>query len=570
MKKKKKNIKIIPVIYIILLGICIGYFAHSILFIKETVLFNIINSFLIIFLVASLFMNQITQKLFYKISTIIFIIGLISVNILNNYGVFTKKIDLLDNFVGLSINDILKWSEENNIKIEQIYEHSDNIDEFNIISQDISPNTPLNEIDSIKLIVSSGPNYDKIVIIPNLVGSDITELLKIKEKLLLNNINIEYVKSNESKNIIVSQSLKGQYSRNTQITFQVSLGNDINKEILMIDLIGKDLFDASIWLKQNSVNYEITYEFNDKERNTILSQDIKDGININTERDKLHLVVSKGQSITVPDLINMSNDEIINWISDNNLKIEFNEIFHTSISLGKVVTANYKKGDIVENGTLIKITTSKGQIIFPKVTTLQEIKTWASNYNIIINEEYATNSSVAKGNIISSTYKENDIVDPTKPISVIVSTGKPITVPNFYNMSKSEISSKCQSLGLVCTFYESSYSNINYNNAISQSVAANSTVTSGKTVSIGLSKGPAKTFTIKISAATIQSCIGDANCTITSLKSYFNSNYPGVTFNFTTATSSTFNNAGFIHENSNVTDGTKVTQGKTYNVIITK
>ena len=568
--KKKNKTKVFSISYAILLSLCIGYFVFSIFFMKETQFFNIINSFLIIFLVSSLFMNQLTQKNIYKIFTIIFVIGIISCNILNNYGLFTKKVILLENFTRRSVNEILKWGEENNINIEQIYEFSDNIDEFNIISQDIAPNTPIEGIETIKLIVSSGPNYDKIVIIPNLVGSDIEELIKTKNQLLLNNVIINYVKSDEKKDTIISQSLKGQYSRNTQVTFEVSLGNEENTEIQMIDLTNKTLFDASLWLKQNSINYEITYEFSDISKNTVLSQDIKAETNINIATDKIHLVVSKGKSITVPNLSSMTNDEIVNWISDNNLKVEFSEIYHTSIPLGNIVNVNYNEGDIIEDGTLIKITTSKGQIKFPKVNTLQELKTWANKYNIIVNEEYATNNTVAKGNIVSATYKENDIVDPNKPISVIISTGKPITVPNFYNMSKNVISNKCYSLGLICTFYESSYSNIAYNNAIGQSVAAGATVTSGKTISIALSKGPAKTFTVKISAATIQSCIGDANCTINNLKSYFNTNYPGVTFNFTTATSSTFNNAGFIHENSNVTDGTKVTQGNTYKVIITK
>lgn len=568
--KKKNKVRVYSIIYAVLLGLCIGYFVFSLLFMKETQFFNIINSFLIVFLVSSLFMNQITQKNIYKITTIIFVIAIIICNILNNYGIFNKKIDLLGNFSNHSINDILKWGEENNIKIEQIYEYSDNIQEFGIISQDIAPNTPLENIDTIKLIISSGPNYDKIVIIPNLVGSNIDELIRIKGELLLNNVIIEYVKSDEEKNKIVSQSLKGQYARNTQIKFEVSLGNETLKEIQMIDLINKSLFDASLWLKQNSIQYEITYEFSDVAKNTVLSQDIQKGTIVNIENDKLNLVVSKGKSITVPDLISMSNDDIVDWISDNNLKVEFNDIYHTSIPLGGIIDVNYKKDDIIEDGTLIKITTSKGQIRFPKVNTLQELKTWANKYNIIVNEEYATSNTVGKGNIINATYKENDVVDSSKPIDVVISTGKPITVPNFYNMSKSAISSKCQSLGLVCTFYESGYSSIVYNNAIKQSVSAGSTVTSGKTISIALSKGPAKTFTIKISAATIQSCIGDANCTINNLKSYFNSNYPGVTFNFKTSTSSTFNNAGFIHENSPVTDGVKVTQGKTYNVIITK
>lgn len=570
MKNKKDMSKLIVMVEIILLLLGIGYFCYSLLFVKTNQLFNIIQSFFITFLIIMLLISQITKKNIYQFFALIMIILIIVSNVLNNFGFLNKKIELLENLTNKSINEVLKWAEVKNITVEQIYEYSDNIPEFNIISQDINSGTPVKDIKSLKLVISQGPNYDKIVIIPNLVGSNIDELIKIKNELLLNNLSINYIKSDQKKNTIIEQSLKGQYSRNTLITFTISLGNETLKEIEMIDLVNKNLFDATLWLKQNNIVYEVNYEFNDKSKNVVIKQNIETGTLLAIPKDKIVLTVSKGKSISVPNLLTMTSDEVIHWISDNNLKIEFNEIYHLTVPLGNIISANYQEGDIIEDGTLIKITTSKGQIKFPKVNSLQELKTWANQYNIIVNETYEMNHNIEKGNIISTNYKENDIVDPSKPISVVISTGKPITVPNFYNMSRDSIASKCSSLGLICTFYESSYSNIAYNNAISQSVGAGAVVTSGKTISIGLSKGTAKTFTIKISAATIQSCVGDSNCTINNLKSYFSSNYPGVAFTFTTETSSTFPNAGFIHENSQITDGSTVVQGNTYRVIITK
>lgn len=571
-----KNSTKIPIVFeIILLLVSIGYFLYSLIFVNDGQLFNIINSFLIVFFSALLLLNQLTNKNYYKILSIIIVILFVGCNVLNSANAFTKKIELLGNFNNKEINEVLKWAKENNIAIEQIYEYSDNIKEFCIISQDISSTTPLKDVTKIKLIVSSGPNYNKEVIIPNLVGSKIEDLIKTKNNLLLNNVEINYVKSDEEKDTIIEQSLKGQYQRNTKIVFTISLGNNILNEIEMIDLKDKTLFDASLWLKQNGINYDISYEFSKKPKNIIISQNIKEKEIIKIESDKVSLIVSKGESITVPNLINMSSDEIINWISDNNLKIEFSEIYHTSIPLGNIISANYKEGDIIEDGALIKIVTSKGQIKFPTLTSLQDLRNWANNYNLTVDEQYSTNNNIAKGNIISANYKEGDSVDPNKPISVIISIGKPITVPNFYNMNKNDITNKCSTLGLVCSFYESSYSNIAIGNAITQSVSAGATVTSGKTISIGLSKGPAQTFTLKLPQATIQSCIGDANCTINKLKTYLINNYPGVTFTFEIASSSTFNNAGFIHENSGkiggtVSDGSNVTQGNTYKIIITK
>lgn len=571
----KKN-KLLNTIELLILAICICYFVYTIFFIKENQLFNIICSFLITFFVAMIFMQQITNKNIYKNVSLLILILFISSNILNSLNVFAKNIEIVDNLTGKTLNEVLPWAEKNNIKVEQIYEYSDNICELCVISQNVSPTTPINEISEIKLIISLGPNYDKIVVIPNLVGLKITDLQNTINELLLNNIDVEYVDSDLEKDTILEQSLKGQYSRNTKIVFKISNGNEIIENITMIDLIKKSLFDATLWLKQNKIKYEITYEFNEQKRNTILNQSIKENETININNDKIILTVSKGKSITVPNLLKMNNEEIINWITDNNLKIEFTEEYSTTIPLGTTISSNYKENDIIEDGTIIKIVTSKGQIIYPKLTTLQEIKNWANQYNINVNEEYTTSNDITKGNIINSTYKENDIVDPKKTISVTISTGKPITVPNFYNMDKASITAKCQSLQLNCSFYESNYSNsVAYGKAIAQNVAAGTIVTNGKYISIGLSKGSPKTFTLKLPQATIASCIGDANCTINFLKTYLSSNYPNITFTFEIQSSSTYNNAGFIHENSGkiagtVNDNSNVTQGNTYKILITK
>lgn len=570
-----KNSKIPLIFEVILIVLSIGYFIYSLIFVTNNQLFNIINSFLIVFFSIMLFFNQLTNKNLYKIISIFIIFAFIGCNVLNTVSAFNKKIDLLGNFSEKNINDVLIWAKENSIEIEQIYEYSDNIKEFDIISQDIDSTTPLKDVTKLKLIVSSGPNYNKEVIIPNLVGSKIDDLIKIKDELLLNNIEINYEKNELEKDTIISQSLKGQYQRNTKISFVISLGNEINNEIKMINLVSKSLFDASLWLKQNGINFDVVYEFDNSKKNTVIKQSINELELIKIDTDKVVLTVSKGLSITVPNLLSMSNDEVINWISDNNLKIEFNESYHTSIPLGNIISSNYNEGDIIEDGTLIKITTSKGQIKFPSVNSLQELRNWANSYGLSVNESYSTSNDVNKGGIIRCDYNVGDIVDSNKTINVTISTGKPITVPNFYNMSKSDISYKCQSLGLICSFYEGGYSNVSSNHAISQSVGANSIVTSGKSISIGLSKGPAKTFVLHLPQATITSCIGDANCTINSLKTYLSNNYPGVSFTFETASSSTFNNAGFIHENSgktngSVSDGDSVTQGNTYKIIVTK
>ena len=134
--------------------------------------------------------------------------------------------------------------------------------------------------------------------------------------------------------------------------------------------------------------------------------------------------------------------------------------------------------------------------------------------------------------------------------------------------TKNNILTECNKVGLNCSFTYSNYSSTPKDTAVDQNKKAGSSVVSSTSIIIYLSKGPAKTFKVEISES--QLTLGNANKTIQTLTAYFASKYPGVTFTFSTRSSNIYSRAGFIHEASQVTDGTSVTQGKTYNVIITK
>ena len=475
------------------------------------------------------------------------------------------------NFVGKSLTEVLAWGEKNNIAIEQIYEYSDNYEQYLVFAQNIEVGTNLKEVKNLTITISDGYNYDKKVILSSLVGQNIEELLNIIDTLHLNNVEIKYeLNDYNNKNIIISQSISGEIRRNDNVKFVVSLGKKEELiDVTMIDLTDYELFDAILFLEKNGINYEIKYEFSETKMNKVIKQSIIVGENVTPLADKIIITVSKGNKIIVPDLMAMSINEIVDWVSKNNLKITFSDEYNNKIKLGNIISSNYKKDDVVEEGTTIKIVTSKGALKMRKFSSLNEFRTWANTYNISYEEEYEFNSNIAKGNIIKFSLEENDLIDLNDSIIVTISNGTSITIPNFVGKSKSEIASSCNSLGLSCSFTYSSYSSSTAKDvALSQNKKAGSSVVSGTSVTISLSKGAAQTYKVAINES--QLTIGNASKTISTLKSYFESKYPGVTFTFTTQASNIYSNAGFIHESSQVTDGTSVTQGKTYKVIITK
>ncbi|MDD4718582.1 MAG: PASTA domain-containing protein [Bacilli bacterium] len=575
--KKNKITLLVSILYGVALLLSIGYLIYNIIKGDNQTnhLYLIINSLLLVIIIILYGMLGYanTNKLRQVLATLtsVCFIALVSFNLLVNIGVIKlPTADTIPDFSNKSINDAISWASDNKIEVEQMYEYSDNVEEFNIITQNILPNTLLKDVKKINFTVSNGPNYDKLVVIANMVSWNIDDALKVVEENFLNNVEINYIINDEiEKDIIISQSINGQMKRNDKLILNVSLGiKDDLVPVVMIDLKNKSLFESTLWLKRNGINYKLEYEFSDiiKRHNVISQSELKDTM-IDPSSDSITLIVSKGKKINIPDLNSMAADDITRWIVDNKLRVEYSDEYHKDIAIGKLISSNYKFNDEVEEETVIKLIISKGQLRMPKLTSLSEFRQWAGKYNIVTEEIFEYNN-VKKGEIIKFSHKENDVITPSDKVIIYISNGSPITIPNFIGKSKDTIRTECNRIGLNCTFYYSGYSSSKRDIALSQNKRSGSQVISGTNVSIGLSSGIASTFKVEITESLLS--IGSSSGTITSLKTWFNSQYPNVTFTFITKKSNTFDNSGFIHESSPTKDGTSVTQGKTYQVWITE
>lgn len=485
---------------IICLILSISYSIFTVIFCGDQVnnLYLIINAIVItifaLFLTIMVITKNYKTKNVFSYFTTIILSGFLIFNFLvlnNNIELPTQE--LLENFQNKTISEALKWAKENNIEVNQIYEYSDNIEEYHIISQDIYPNTLLKNVDKITFTVSYGPNYDKIISLPNMVGWNIDDAMKTINDNFLNNVNIDYeVNEEKEKDTIIEQSISGQIRRNDEVNIKVSLGSTDDLEpVEMINLKNKSLMDATLWLKRHGIKYELVYVFSDEiVKNYVADQETDPGKTVNPKDDTVKLIISKGKKIVVPDLTKLSVDEATEWIINNNLKVKFETKYDSNIEAGKIIEADYKENDEIEAGTLITITTSKGPLKMPKFNNISDLRNWANNLGIEYREEYEFNDNVNKGDIIKTIPEENAVINYSDVIIVHISYGKPVTVPSFIGKSKSEISSTCNNIGLNCTFYYNGYSDTPYDIAQNQNKNAGSEVVSGTYVSIGLSSGP--------------------------------------------------------------------------------
>lgn len=556
-----------------------AYLIFTIVFCQNQVnnVYLIINASIITFMTL-LFMitTMINRNIFSIFANITILLFLVFNFLVINNIIELPTQELLENFQNKTISEALKWAKENNIEVNQIYEYSDNIDEYHIITQDIYPNTLLKNVKEITFTVSYGPNYEKIISLPNMVGWNIDDAINTINNNFLNNVSIEYEINNEKeKDIILEQNISGQIRRNDELKLKVSLGSEDDLEpIDMIDLYNKSLLEATLWLKRHGIKYEIIYVFSDEvAKNYVADQETEVGTTIDPKNDKIKIIVSKGKKIVVPDLTKMTVDEVTEWIINNNLKVSFETKYNSTIEIGKIIEADYKENAEIEAGTLITITTSKGALKMPKFNNIADFRNWANDTGIEYREEYEFNNEVAKGEIIKTIPEKDAVINYSDTLVIYISYGKPVKIPSFIGKHKDEISSICSNIGLNCTFYYNGYSDTPVNIAQNQNKNANSEVVTGTYVSIGLSSGPAPVTPQPPSCnrnETTQIWItpgNDGNQT----KSNILKAYPNIKWNFNLVDNCSNGDSGAgVVCNANEIDGKNLNHCDTYTVTIVK
>lgn len=456
------------------------------------------------------------------------------------------------NFTNKSLTEALEWASSNNIEIEQTYEYSDTIKEYFIMYQSIPEGTLLKDISKLEITISNGPDTNKEVIFPSMLGKNVDDVITFVEENYFTNVNINFIYNETSRDIVIDQDKSGALARNDQINITVSLGNEEEiTPVEMIDLSNKSLFYAITWCKRNILKYEISYEYSDTiSKDYVISHDHTVGENINMN-EPVKLVISKGPKIVVPNLMNMTSAEITDWVITNKLKLLFKDAYDPSIEVGKPVSVNVKENDEIEQKTLIEVVISKGPLKLEKYSSLSDIQDWASKYGIKTNESYEFNNDIASGEIISVSKKPGDTISNDETINIVISQGKELTIPNLIGKTKTEASNACKSAGITCSFVYGNYSEtVSKDKVTGQSKSAGSKVSASAVLTLTLSRGiiekvnvPSLVGLSKSNAQSKCSSIG-ITCNFT-----YESNYSNIAADTVTRQS----NSGSMNKGSSIT-----------------
>lgn len=445
----------------------------------------ILAIFSVLYVIVGMFAENKKVKIFLIIGSLLLSFYSITQIII---GITTPQ-DLVLDFTGKDIKEVVAWAEERDILVEQEFQNSDTVPQYKIISQSVKAGTSTKKLKTIKVIISDGADTSVSTEVTNMVGWDLDTVIAFIDENHLTNVTINFEFSDTiAKDKIISQDVIREIKRNEPVTLVSSLGKESELKSVTIDnLVGLDTFHASVYCGRNYLNCSIQYAYSgDKEEGIVLKQSIKKW-EVVSPKDKTELVltVARKNEITVPDLTKMSATEVTTWATNNRLKIEFSEEYDDSIKSGNVISSNYVKGNIIQVGDTVKVVLSKGQLYMIKFTTVDEFTEWADEHGVIYSIDYQYSDSIDSGKLISSSHKEKQLIKNTDTVTLVISQGGNTIVPNLVGMTKSEATDSCSKAKIICKFVYID-DNTEYNIVTKQSMRSGSNVPVNTTVTVTL------------------------------------------------------------------------------------
>lgn len=275
--------------------------------------------------------------------------------------------------------------------------------------------------------------------------------------------------------------------------------------------------NATAWLKQNEIEttgiiFKEEYNF-DIDKGNIISQTPNTGkVKKNA---KMTFVVSKGadpdEPILLPDLKNMTKSEIEQWISDNKLaNTKINTTYSDTVEKDAVIKIELNTDeDKFTRGTSLKINISKGaapagviKVENFKNRLYSEAETWAKNKKIKLVKNEAYSDDVSAGYIMSQSIAADKEIKEGDTLTVTVSKGKGVVVPNFLKMTENEYKTWKEAndisheLNVIVKYYYSDSDQF----IIKQSESAGTTISTSDSVVITINKGDGFYFEDALSA----------------------------------------------------------------------
>lgn len=198
--------------------------------------------------------------------------------------------------------------------------------------------------------------------------------------------------------------------------------------VVVPDIEGKSLSDASDLLNTNSLYYEVVSEqYSGESKGTVLRQIPKPNVEVKSNRP-IFITISRGREVVkMPDLIGTSIRSAKVKLYDIGLNVgEVNYRYSDEFPNDSIISQSVSDGIELVYGDTVNLTVSKGsefQIYIPKLVglALDGIETYIVSQKFNLgNVEFVESSTFVSGTIISQTPEANTLAMPGEYINIVV------------------------------------------------------------------------------------------------------------------------------------------------------
>ena len=278
--------------------------------------------------------------------------------------------------------------------------------------------------------------------------------------------------------------------------------------ITMPNFVGKNISEVSTWAKQNKMDSsaiatsEPIYSM-DYDKGVVVEQSVAEGKKVKKDTP-ITFTVSNGpdpdEKIDFPtDITSMTSSEIQAWISENKLsKAKVVSQYSDTVESGNVISYEVKNGSQEDftRSTTLNVTCSKGPAPAGQITvenligkTITEVESWCNTKKVVLNKTEAFSDQVDKDKIISMDKKSGDTMKEGETLTVVVSKGKGVKIPNLVGYTEEQYNAwKADSSNSVTVVTKSVYNAAPKGSIIAQSLTAGSVVESGEVLELTVSE----------------------------------------------------------------------------------
>ena len=327
-------------------------------------------------------------------------LGILAVAAVGAYFLFFAPKIVMPNFVGQSQSDVATWVRQQGIDSTGIVmksEYNFDNDEGTILSQSVEEGTKVGKDAKIDFVVSLGADPDELVTLPD----DIKSMSKSELQDFINNNKLTKAKITTSysdtvaEGEVISYEVKGvdseaDFTRSTTLNITISKGPEPATQVTVSDFVGKSQSEAESWASTNGVKVTVVEGYSSKDSGTIYAQEPVKNTKIK-KGDSITIYVSKGEGVTVPNLLAMTSAQAKDWIEG-----EGKEIFASIDPKAKyynytgeykyVISQSIPAGSVVEKGETLTLGINLGNYFYAADEGLGTLLIAGADYNRLVDQ----------------------------------------------------------------------------------------------------------------------------------------------------------------------------------------